>query len=214
MISFFQKYGKNIRGSQNGEDGILQECIKRIDMPGKRCAEIGGHNGEYCSNTSLLLHEYGWTGKFVEADFDLWNQCSNNYHHIKDRVRSICSTVGPENINAFVDDTIDILSIDVDGTDKAIFEALVARPKVIIIEVNSGFPPDVEHDSEQQGASYLTMAKAAIEKGYFVLCHTGNLVVVDKKYRKLFPEVKGDGIKNSEEYFRDCWITAKSKSPA
>lgn len=206
MLSFYGKYNRNIRGSQNGEDGIIQECIARIQPTNKVCVEIGGHNGEYCSNTSLLIHKHGWSGKFIEADFDLWNACCQNYRHIKDRVKSVCSMVGPENVNAFVDDSCDILSVDVDGTDKQILQALIARPKVIIIEINSGFPPDIEHDSFEQGSSYLTMAKAAIDKGYFVLCHTGNMVLVEETYRELFPEVEGDGIGNHELYFRRDWL--------
>jgi hypothetical protein len=50
------------------------------------------------------------------------------------------------------------------------------------------------------------MVKLAIEKGYFLLAHTGNLVFVDKQYRKLFPEVKGDGVKNFHEYFKCDWL--------
>lgn len=206
MLTFFEQYGKNIQSSQNGEEGIILECIKRLGLEAGKCVEIGGSDGDFCSNTALLLREHGWSGKFVEADFELWNKCCARWHHAKDRVKSVCSEVTAENVNAFVPEDTDLISIDVDGTDIEIFRAMTARPAIVIIEINSGFPPDVEHESKEKGSSYLSMAKAAIQKDYFVLCHTGNVVLIDKKHRKLFPEIKGDGIKNSELYFRRDWL--------
>lgn len=206
MITFFEKYGKNIRSSQNGEEGILLECIKRLGITTGKTFEAGGADGDWCSNTALLLADYGWSGKFVEADFDQHVRCCERWHYAKDRVKSQCSEITSENINAFLDADTDIVSIDIDGGDLAIFRAIEARPSIVIVEINSGFPPEVEHESAQQGSSYLTATKVAIEKGYFVLCHTGNLILVDRKYRKLFPEIKGDGIKNSSDYFRRDWL--------
>lgn len=207
MLTFYHEHAKDIIFSQCGEEGILLEFLKRIDLPNKRCVEIGGHDGHYCSNTAYLIKELGWSGKFVEADFDLWVKCTENYKSIKDRVKCTCSFASAENINAFIADDTDIVSFDTDGGhDIKMFRAMQAKPAVVIIEINSGFEPTVEHESAEQGCSYLTAAKAAIEKGYFILAHTGNLVLVDKKYRKLFPEIKGDGIKNADEYFRRDWL--------
>jgi hypothetical protein len=64
----------------------------------------------------------------------------------------------------------------------------------------------VYHNSIDQGASYKTMVELGIEKGYFLLAHTGNLVFVDKQYRKLFPEIQGDGLKNADLYFNRSWL--------
>lgn len=205
MISFFIKYGKNYTYSQNNEEGILEEALKRIDLKTGKCFEAGGHNGKYLSNTAMLIDQ-GWSGKFVEFDFDLHVQACENWKHAKDRVKCVCSAIGADNVDAFVDADVDVVSIDVDGQDLSIFRAMSAKPKVVILEVNSGFPPDVEHESPEKGCSYLSAAKAAIEKGYFVLCHTGNIVLVDKKYRKKFPEIEGDGIANSELFFRRDWL--------
>lgn len=207
MISFFQKYSGDLIYSQCGEEKILLEVLNRIDMPGKVSCEIGGHDGHYCSNTAYLIKELGWSGHFVEAEFDLWVKCAENYKEIKDRVKCTCSFATEENINAFVTDNIDIVSFDTDGGhDIRMFRAMKAKPKVVIIEINSGFRPDVEHESAEQGCSYLTTAKAALEKGYFILAHTGNLVLVDRQYRKFFPEIKGNGIENSELYFNKSWL--------
>lgn len=205
MLSFYNKYCKDITFSQNGEEGILQEVLKRLKIDTGHAVEIGANNGIWLSNTAWLIKEKGFTGLMVEADYDLWEQCCKNWAG-DERVKSTCSMVNPGNINAFVDDTCDVLSIDVDGIDYQIFQALEAKPAVVIIEIDSSIPPDADRFNREGGAGYLPMVRLGIEKGYFLLCHTGNLVFVDKKYKKLFQEIKGDGLKNAEEYFRINWL--------
>ncbi len=204
MLSFYNKYAKDLVYSQNGEEGLLAEVLKRLKIDKGSCVETGGHNGKWLSNTALLIDK-GWAGKFIEADYDLWEQCCKNWQG-NENVKSVCSFVSADNINAFVDEDCDVLSVDVDGIDFNIFKALEAKPKVVIIEIDSSIPPDADRFNSEGGAGYLPMVKLGIEKGYLLLCHTGNLVFVDKKYRKLFPEIKGDGLKNSEEYFRTNWL--------
>lgn len=207
MITFYNTYGKNIQSSQCGEEGILLEVLKRIDMPNKKAVEIGANDGDWCSNTAYLIRELDWNCHMVEADFDLWVKCAERYKYVKSRVKSTCSFVTEENINAFVTGDADIVSFDTDGGhDIRMFRAMKAKPKVVIIEINSGFTPDMLHESDEQGCSYLTAVKAAIEKGYFILCHTGNLVLVDKKYRSKFSEIKGNGIDNADLYFNRSWL--------
>ena len=204
MLTFYSKYAGNVTYSQNGEEKLLIEVLRRLKLETGCAVEFGGHNGKYLSNTALLI-DNGWSGKFIEADYDLWEQCCNNWAG-NERVKSVCSMVNAGNVGAFVDETCDVVSIDVDGLDYQIFQAMEAKPKVVIIEIDSSIPPDADRFNSESGAGYLPMVKLGIEKGYFLLCHTGNLVFVDKKYRKLFPEAKGDGIKNSEEYFRTGWL--------
>lgn len=204
MLSFYKQYGGNITYSQNGEEQILLECLKRLKIETGSCVEIGGNDGRWLSNTALLI-DMGWTGKFIEADFDLWQKCCQNWAG-NERVKCVCSFVTEENINAFVDADCEVLSIDTDGKDYDILKAMEAKPKIVIVEIDSSIPPTEDRCNKEGGAGYLPMVKLAHEKGYFLLCHTGNLVLVDKKHKKLFPEIKGDGIKNSEEYFRADWL--------
>lgn len=204
MLTFYNKYAKDLVYSQNGEEGLLIEAMKRLKIETGCAVEFGGHNGKYLSNTALLI-DNGWTGKFIEADYDLWEQCCKNWAG-NDRVKSVCSMVNPGNVNAFVDESCHVVSIDVDGIDYQIFQAMEAKPKVVIIEIDSSIPPTDDRFNVQGGAGYLPMVKLGIEKGYFLLCHTGNLVFVDKQYKKLFPDIKGDGLKNSAEFFRTNWL--------
>lgn len=206
MLEFLNKYASNITYSQNGEEGILIECLSRLKIKTGHAVEIGANNGIWCSNTALLLKN-GWTGKLVESDFNLWKQCEENWKPYP-AVKCQCSHVDKYNINAFVDDKCDVLSIDTDGQDYEIFKALKAKPKIVIVEIDSSIPPDNNGFNADGGAGYRVMVEQGIEKGYFLLCHTGNLVFVDKQYKKLFPEVKGDGLKNAEQYFKTDWLKA------
>lgn len=206
MLDFYGKYAKNEIYSQNGEEGIIQECLKRMKLTAGKAVEFGGHNGRYLSNTALLADQ-GWHVHFIEADFNLYQQSVRNWEG-KNHVKHTCSMVSEKNVDAFVKSDTDIVSIDVDGLDYSIFKTMQAKPKIVTIEIDSSIPPDRDEFNRENGSGYLPMAKMAIEKGYFILCHTGNMVLVSKEYQKLFPEIKGDGIKNSELYFRKDWLRA------
>lgn len=208
MLSFLTQYARNLFYSQNGEEGVLLECLRRIEHGNLNChaVETGGHNGLFCSNTALLLKDHGWSGLFVEADYGLYLQCKENWKH-NPQVRSQCSRVDGKNINAFVDDNCDLLSLDTDGSDYAIFAGLEARPKIVIIEIDSSIPPNVEGFNLDGGAGYFTGVELGIQMGYFLLCHTGNLVFVRDDYEHLFPEVKSKHpLIDSEYYFKRAWL--------
>lgn len=203
MLEFFYKYAGNVH-SQNGEDLIIREAVKRLGVENGNCVEIGGADGHFCSNTRLLI-ENGWRGRFVETDYELWEKCVDNWKD-NPKVRSTCSHVDKHNINAFVDDSTDLLSLDTDGSDYILFRAMRARPKIVIVEIDSSFPPDKEGFNSDGGAGYFSIMVAAMERGYFLLAHTGNLVLVRDEYKELFPEIEGHPILDSEKYFNRAWI--------
>jgi hypothetical protein len=200
MIDFAKKYGHN-RFSQNMEDGILEEVLDRIDLLGGRCVEFGAADGTFCSNTANLIVE-GWKGKLIEGDQDLFSRMLNN-QELPDDVDMENAFVTPGNVNHLVGEC-DLLSIDIDGNDYEVWKAYSYKPSIVIIEVNSDILPTER--VFDRGTSYLPMVELGIEKGYFLLCHTGNLIFVDNKYRKLFPEVKGNGIENADKYFNYSWV--------
>lgn len=206
MLSFLNKYAKNILCSQNGEDGILVECQRR-GVSIFHCVEIGGHDGRFCSNTAYVIESDTAvvTGLFVEADYERYQQSVSNWRH-NPLVRSQCCRVNGKNINAFVDDQCDVLSLDTDGSDYLIFDGLRAHPKIVIAEIDSSLNPEFASFNGDGAANYFAMTLLGITKGYFLLCHTGNLVFVANEYRHLFPEIEGDGLSNSELYFNNAWV--------
>lgn len=209
MLSFLHKYAKNYLASQNGEEGILEECQRRgINI--FHCVEIGGHDGRFCSNTAWVIESdiRVVTGLFVEADYDRHLQCKTNWAH-NPNVRCQCCRVDGKNINAFVDERCDLLSVDTDGSDYMIFDGLKAKPKIIIVEIDSSIPPTVEGFNADGGAGYFSMVELGLQQGYFLLCHTGNLIFLRAEYRHLFPEVKGrHPLIQSEYYFNRAWLKA------
>lgn len=203
MLSFVAQYGRNIH-SQNGEDGILAECVKRLGIEKGHCVEVGASDGLWMSNTRALI-ERGWSGLFVEADYSLYEQCCDNWKH-NPSVKVQCCKVGGESINIFVDEECDLLSTDTEGADYEILKGLRAKPSIVIIEIDSALQPDREGFNSGGGASYLSMLGLGSAKGYFLLAHTGNLIFIDIKYRNLFPEIEGDGLSNTELYFNYNWL--------
>lgn len=203
MLEFMTRYAGNIH-SQNGEDLIIREVLRRIGIDSGHVCEIGSNDGLWLSNTRLLI-ESGWHGTFIEANADLHARCLENWKHRPD-VKCICAHVDASNINDFVDDACDLLSVDCDGPDIEIFHALIAKPKIVILEVDSCIPPDRDEFNSAGGAGYLPMLRLAMSKDLFLVAHTGNLVLCDDKYRELFPEIIGDGISNAELYFNSSWI--------
>lgn len=204
MLTFLSKYGHNVH-SQNSEDGVIAECARRMDLTVGHAVETGGNDGQWMSNTRLLL-ENGWSGLFVEADYNLYLQCKVNWSH-NPKVRSQCSRVDGKNINAFVDDKCDLLSLDTDGSDYEIFQGLIAKPKIVIMEIDSSIPPNDPSFNSDGAAGYFRGVELGLEKGYFLLCHTGNLVFIDEKYKHLFPEVKSKHpLIDSEFYFNRAWL--------
>jgi hypothetical protein len=183
MLTFAAKYGSNIY-SQFGEDGIINQCLTRMNKLHGTCIEFGGHDGYFCSNTRRLA-ECGWNYLMYDINpggLDVQKK-----------------EITPDNVNELP--PCDLISMDTDGHDYDLWKAYKGKPDIVIIEINSSLPPMVHHSSHEKGASYISMVRLAIEKGYFVLCHTGNVIAVLNKHRKLFPEVVGDGIDNYQDYF-------------
>lgn len=196
--------------SQNGEEGILAECQRRgINI--FHCVEIGGHDGRFCSNTALVIESdiRVVTGLFVEADYGLYLKCCSNWKH-NNLVRCQCSRVDEKNINAFVGDDCDLLSLDTDGSDYLIFDGLKAKPKIVIVEIDSSLNPDFSSFNNDGAANYFAMTLLGITKGYFLLCHTGNCVFIDQQYEHLFPEIDLDPLTNIEAYFNPAWLKVET----
>lgn len=207
MLSFLNQYARNYKYSQNGEEGCVLEALVRMKQDRGYCVEIGGADGHFCSNTALLLENIGWSGLFVETDYDLHLKCKENWKD-NPRVRSQCSCVDERNVNAFVNDDCDLLSIDTDGSDYRIFCGMAARPKIVIVEIDSSIPPDKNEFNADGGAGYRPMTVAALERGYFLLVHTGNLIFLRQEYGPLFPEVNKHPLLDYEYFFNDAWLRA------
>lgn len=187
MLDFVKKYGGNVH-SQFGEDFIIAQALHRIGINKGVSVEFGGHDGYFCSNTRVLI-DSGWKGYMYDMN--------PGHPEVENK------EVTPENVNELPE--CDVLSIDTDGPCYGIWQAYKGKPAIVVIEINSSLHPMEEHFSKGKGASYISMLRLGISKGYFLLCHTGNMIFLLNEYRYLFDEIIGDGMLNWEYYFNKSW---------
>jgi hypothetical protein len=127
--------------SQNGEDGVLIEIFNRIGTTNRYFVEFGIQDGTE-GNAVLLAEVFGWSGLFIEADREDHERLADRYGPTP--VTTLCAEVTPETIeglfaSAGVPDEPDLLSIDIDGNDLYVWDAVTGyRPRVVVIEYNSG----------------------------------------------------------------------------
>lgn len=168
--------------SQNGEDGILLRIFARIGTTSKRFVEIGIGDGHEC-NTRNLSASRGWTGLLLEAEKTLASSAKTLYAGTG--VEVVQAFVSAESANdllrkAGMTGPIDLLSIDVDGNDYWLLEAIeVVDPRVVVVEYNASFGPArtvtipydpgfTRHPEEPMyhGASLGALCKLATLRGY------------------------------------------------
>ena len=164
---------------------MLAEILTRIGAENRFFVEFGIESGR--EGTCVYLADIArWDGLFIEADPGMHRDLSGRYA-ANERVRTVQALVTPGNVeqlfaDAGVPENLDILSIDVDGSDYWIWEALQAyRPRIVVIEYNSALPADTRlaqppdqgswDGTDFQGASLGAMIGLGAQKGYR-LVHT------------------------------------------
>lgn len=206
MLSFHKKYARDVY-SQTGEDGVVEEILLRLHKhpsqgyQGTVC-EFGAHDGIFCSNSRLLILN-GFKGLLIEGSIDLYHKCVEAY--LPSQALVLSGMVKPENVNYLLDDNYTVLSIDVDGIDYHIWKAYKGNADVVIIEINSSLDPlSVVQGDPLKGSSFGAMIKLGFEKGYFPVCHCGNIIFVKKEFHSLFPEIPY--IVSVEQFFNTSWL--------
>lgn len=170
--------------SQSDEDGIIAEIFRRIGAEHKTLIEFGCETGG--ENNTRYLVEQGWGGLWMEALPDWANavRASGNAAIEEGRLKFIEAAVTRENINDLITSSglkgeIDLLSIDIDGNDYHVFNAInVVQPRVVVLEYNPSYsaadewimPYNAAHrwenGSSHYGASLKAMDRLAKSKGY------------------------------------------------
>src|SRR5258706_2410963 len=128
--------------SQWGEDGIIEWIVSRIpDIP-RTVVEFGVE--DYAeSNTRFLVQRRNWRALVMDgsaANVDRLKRHRMYWHH---DITALIAFIDRENINSLISDhgfggDIGILSIDLDGNDYWVWEAItVASPLIVITEYNT-----------------------------------------------------------------------------
>lgn len=150
--------------SQNGEDGILDVLRKQLLSSNRYFIEIGSADGLE-NNSSWLLVAEKYNGLMIEGSAKLVERA---------RRTVVGFSIGAECYNMFVTkETVadikalalhsdpDMMSLDIDGNDYYIAEALFQngfRPKIFVVEYNSVYGPERSVTIEYKSDFVFTQA--------------------------------------------------------
>tara|TARA_E500000178_G_C16867133_1_gene682503 strand:+ start:148 stop:1029 length:882 start_codon:yes stop_codon:yes gene_type:complete len=177
--------------SQWGEDGLIQFLLRYVNIVNSVFVEFGVEN--YLeSNTRFLLINNNWSGLVIDGSPDNIAYIKSDPIYWQHNLKAHCAFVTKENINDLLKENgvvgeIGILSIDIDGNDYWIWDAIdVVSPAIVIIEYNARFGTDMSvtvpydpdfvrsqkhHSMIYFGASIRAICSLAEQKGYaFVGC--------------------------------------------
>ena len=131
--------------SQADDDGIIAEIFRRIGHGNKIFFEFG-RGGD--TGNSVSLFTQGWTGVWLDGDDG--NTARIRADFAKDIERGTVKVgtelVTAENINELtakyeLPEMIDLVSIDIDGNDYYVVEAMNLKARVLVVEYNARFQP-------------------------------------------------------------------------
>lgn len=207
--------------SQNGEDGVIMHIFSKIGVKNGCFVEFGSGDGYEC-NTANLAVNFDWQGLHMDGSKKNVLSAKKYFgfieHCLGKRLKVVIAQefITKENINSIlkkhkVSGEIDLLSIDIDGNDYWVWEAIdCINPRVVVIEYNASFKSEkavtvkydplfnrfLKHPSGMyHGASLAAMTKLAHSKGYVLIgCESNGINaffvrkdVVRKKFKELPP---------------------------
>jgi hypothetical protein len=191
MGSSYLKYSYNVY-SQNGEDGIINQILKELEIKKGTIVEFGAWDGIYLSNTYNLTKNDSFNFILIEGDFDKFKEYkkdlknSNIYNlyvspnkESENSIDNILKNVGLEyDPNDFV-----LMSIDVDSCDYYIMESIEKyRPIILIVETNISFPLGSDFKSLDKGCSFDSVWDLGKSMGYSTVAYTSNSILVRNDY--------------------------------
>lgn len=183
MSDTINLYEKKIH-SQNGEDGIIEELFSRIGTTNKFFVEFGVQDGLECNSAYLSLFK-NWSGLMIEGNAANYEKLRANFFAYP-AVKTAHQFITRDNIvsifrSMHVPVTFDLLSIDIDGNDYWVWEALSEyKPRVVVIEYNASFPPPkkmvVQYNpnfawdgTSYYGASLTSLSELGKKLGYSLI---------------------------------------------
>lgn len=172
--------------SQCGDDGIIQFLIGKLNISVDKFVEFGVENYEE-SNTRFLLMNNNWQGLIIDGSESHIAYIKNDPMFWRYDLTAVHSFITVENIDQILSDNgfngkIGLLSIDIDGNDYWVWQAIkTVDADIIIAEYNSMFgseraitvpyKPDFSRMSAHYsglyfGASLQALCDLGSEKGY------------------------------------------------
>ncbi|MEZ0359016.1 hypothetical protein [Mycobacterium sp. SA01] len=204
--------------SEFEEDGILLYVLAGIGMKTRRVVEIGCGTGAVNMSSNLILN-HGYKGYLFDGSSSNINAADAFYRSKKD-----CHLIRPElkqswitraNVNEVLASAgaageVDVFSLDIDGNDWHIWDAIdVIQPRICVFETNDIIPGDLsltipyvpdfnyrdlpEEHQDFRSVSLLAMSRLSAAKGYRLIGahrHGFNVFFMRNDVgRELFPEI-------------------------
>ena len=172
--------------SQWGEDGIVEWLVAHVDVPNDRFVEFGVETFKE-ANCRFLLQNRNWKGLVLDgSESNMAALRAQSFYWMHDLTER-AAFVTAENINGLIaeagfDGPLGILSVDIDGNDYWVWQAITCvNPAIVICEANpvlgdlhpvtvpydpSFWRFDAHHSGLYFGASIAALRHLATEKGY------------------------------------------------
>ena len=181
--------------SQWGEDGIIQFLVEQVKVRNKVFIEFGVENYRE-ANTRFLLMQNNWTGLVIDSNSDNIATVRSSMLSWRHGLRAVSATITRDNINSLItrqgiSGDIGLLSIDIDGNDYWVWQAIDAvNPEIVVIEYNHRFGDQLavtipynenfrrgeQHPNIYFGASLRALALLGSSRGYaFVGCNSNGV---------------------------------------
>jgi hypothetical protein len=178
------EYTKSIY-SQQGQDGILEKIYDLIGTTNKFFVEFGSNGRQKGGGNTAYLREFGFHGLLMDGYEAPYGEEQKRDYPVN------IEFITAENINTLfekysVPEEFDLLSIDIDGQDFHVWNALSDKykPRVIVIESNYEVYSHIDvvqkydvnwqwDGTHRHGASILALRNLGLKKGYDLVAYTG-----------------------------------------
>lgn len=215
--------------SQFGDDGIIHRLITSLRPRSQRFIEFGVQDYSE-SNTRYLLETKNWSGLIIDADRPSMENLRKQTMYWRYDITSVAAFITRDNINDLFRQNgfsgeIGLLSIDIDGNDYWVWEAIDSvDAEIVVAEYNSLFGPDLavsvpyradfyrlnaHHSGQYWGASLAALEFLADKKGYRLIgCNAAgnNCYFVKKTAGPEFPTLTP-----KEAYVAAKWRDARDR---
>ncbi len=130
--------------SQFGEDGIIEWLCQKIPGISRSFVEFGVENFAE-ANTRFLIENRGWRGLVMDGNQEYMRGLREQALYWRHDLTAVAALITAENINALITEhgfagELGILSIDIDGNDYWVLDAIdCVNPVIVICEINGVF---------------------------------------------------------------------------
>lgn len=202
-INTYHKYCKNVH-SQNGEDGILEQLLKELNIAQGTLCDVGAGNGVSPSSTFNLIKNHEFKGIVIESKSLLFRTLCENYKDFPQvsKIKGTVCHMAEELLldswltKAQIPEDLDVLSLHGEE-DYNIWSTLKKfKPKIVLLEVNTFRDPIYDELPGKQcteykvdllrenyphkiasGCSFMSGIKLGMGKGYIPLALTGSNII-------------------------------------